>query len=143
MLSGHSGVGKSSLLNVLDPKLKLHTREVSEASQLGRHTTTVARLYGIDGDIRIIDTPGIRSLGLWEVSAEEVAYYFPEIAEAGEACRFRNCTHTHEPKCAVIEGVQSGAVLKGRYESYLRIRASLESETGTTPGRIAAQPRDE
>lgn len=143
VLSGHSGVGKSSLLNVLDPALEIHTREVSEASQRGRHTTTAARLYEIDGDIRIIDTPGIRSLGLWEVSAEEVAYYFPEIAEVGAACRFRNCTHTHEPKCAVLEAVQEGNVLKGRYESYLRIRASLESDTGTTPGRIAPQHRDE
>ncbi len=137
VLSGHSGVGKSSLLSTLDPALKTYTLPVSESSQRGRHATTGARLYELADGIRIIDTPGIRALGLWGVSPEEVAYYFPEIAELSMGCRFRDCMHTHEPQCAVREAVETGEVPQGRYDSYLRIRASLESETGNTPGRSA------
>ena len=90
------------------------------------------------GDARIIDTPGIRALGLWQVSPEEVAYYFPELAELAQGCRFRNCTHIHEPHCAVQAAVGNKDIPLPRYESYLRIRASLESETGMTPGRRLA-----
>jgi ribosome biogenesis GTPase len=139
ILSGHSGVGKSTLLNVMAPELKLNTKTISEASQRGRHTTTSSRLYVLEDDIRIIDTPGIRALGLWGISAEEVAYFFPEIAELGLGCRFRNCTHIHEPHCAVLEALEAGRMHVARYESYSRIRASLESDTGTTPGRLAAK----
>lgn len=135
VLSGHSGVGKSSLLNALDPDLKVYTTDVSEATQRGRHATTAARLYALECDIRIIDTPGIRALGLWDVSPEELAFYFPELAEAVQGCKFRNCTHTHEPVCAVREAVAEGRIQEGRYQSYLRIRASLESGDNLTPGR--------
>jgi ribosome biogenesis GTPase len=138
VLSGHSGVGKSSLLNALDPALKLHTQPISGYSRRGQHTTTLSRLYELREGIRIIDTPGIRALGLWQVSPEEVAWYFPDIAEASAACKFRDCTHTHEPECAVRAAVESGEVQRARYDSYLRIRASLESDTGTTPGRMAS-----
>ncbi len=138
VLSGHSGVGKSTLLNMLDPELTIHTQEVS-TSLRGRHTTTLARLYELHGGIRVIDTPGIRTLGLWRVSAEEVAYYFPEMAAMATECHFRNCTHIHEPQCAVRTAVERGEIARGRYESYTRIRASLESETGTTPGRMRVQ----
>lgn len=136
VLAGHSGVGKTSLLHALDPDISVHTAEVSEATERGRHTTSAAKLYLLESDTWIIDTPGIRALGLWRVSPEEVEYYFPELAEFARACKFRNCTHTHEPACAVREGVEAGEISKGRYESYLRIRASLEAEDGHTPGRL-------
>jgi len=126
VFAGHSGVGKSSLLNVLDPALNLPTEEVSNANEKGRHTTTETRLYSLQGNIRVIDTPGPRNLGICGVSPEEVGYYFPELAELAGGCRFRDCTHTHEPACAVRSGVETGAIPRRRYESYLRIRASLE-----------------
>ena len=130
VFAGHSGVGKSSLLNSLQPELDLATREVSEATQRGKHTTSAARLYELDDGLRIIDTPGIRQLGLWGVSPEEVAYYFPEIAEQAATCKFRDCTHTHEPDCAVRQAVDAGQLPRLRFESYLRIRESLEEAPG-------------
>ncbi|MBI2422865.1 MAG: ribosome small subunit-dependent GTPase A [Candidatus Hydrogenedentes bacterium] len=138
VLSGHSGVGKSTLLNRLDPDLDLDTQEVSQSTQRGRHTTTASRLYQLGGGTRIIDTPGIRALGLWRVDPEEVAFYFPELAAAAANCHFRNCTHTHEPDCGVKAGLDDGTVLPQRYASYLRIRASLESDENITPGRMFA-----
>ncbi len=126
VFAGHSGVGKSSLLNSLQPELDLATREVSESTQRGKHTTSASRLYELDDGLRIIDTPGIRNLGLWGVSPEEVAFYFPELAELAAACKFRDCAHTHEPDCAVRQAVEAGEVPKLRYESYLRIRVSLQ-----------------
>ncbi|MCF6284454.1 MAG: ribosome small subunit-dependent GTPase A, partial [Candidatus Hydrogenedentes bacterium] len=128
ILSGHSGVGKSTLLNVLDKDLEVHTQEVSGVSHRGRHTTTASRLYKLEGNIRIIDTPGIRALGVWGVSPEEVAWFFPDLAELGEACRFRNCSHTHEPDCAVVAALDEGRLTPWRYDSYLRIRGSMEEE---------------
>ncbi len=128
VFAGQSGVGKSTLLNALEPDLDIATREVSRSTEKGRHTTTVSRLYDLPGDIRVIDTPGIRQLGLWEVSPEEVAYYFPEIADEGSRCKFRDCTHTHEPGCAVLAVVEAGGIDKRRYDSYLRIRRSIEDQ---------------
>jgi ribosome biogenesis GTPase / thiamine phosphate phosphatase len=139
VLAGHSGVGKSSLLNHIDADLRILTQEVSPSSQRGRHTTTASRLYLLANDIRIIDTPGIRALGLWGVSPEEVAYYFPELADIAVQCRFRNCTHLHEPHCAVRDAVEAGTIPAPRFDSYTRIRASLEAEDGHTPGRISTQ----
>jgi len=129
VFAGHSGVGKSSLVNCLQPDLGVDTGEISDATNKGRHTTTTAQLFELDGGIRIIDTPGIRALGLWEVSPEEVAYYFPEIAEHSAGCKFRDCTHTHEPKCGVRDAVASGAIAQHRFESFQRIRESLKSGT--------------
>ena len=136
VLSGHSGVGKSTLLNTMDPHLAVYTQGMSSTHR-GKHSTTLSRLYVLDGEITIIDTPGIRALGLWKVTAEELAFYFPELAEAAERCQFRDCTHTHEPRCAVREAVETGQLAKERYASYLRIRASLQSEKNMTPGRLA------
>ncbi len=129
VFAGHSGVGKSSILNALDTGLRVFTREISEATQRGKHATTAARLYELAGNIRVIDTPGIRTLGLWNVTPEEVALYFPDIAEHGVRCRFRNCTHVHEPGCAVLDAIESGSLAQARYASYRRIRENLESET--------------
>ena len=125
VLAGASGVGKSSLLNALEPSLNIETQEVSNFNEKGRHTTTTARLYTFN-NIRIIDTPGIRKLGISGVSPEELAFYFPEIEPYAHACKFRDCTHTCEPGCAVLEAVENGDIPQQRYGSYLRIRESME-----------------
>jgi len=128
ILAGQSGTGKSSLINSMDPTLRLATRQVSDDTQKGRHATTASRIYQLDGGIRIIDTPGIRQLGLWGVTSQELDYYFPEIARFAAECRFRNCVHDREPDCAVRSAVESGQIAAHRYESYHRIRRSLEEE---------------
>lgn len=138
VVCGHSGVGKSSLLNALDPTLDLNTQEVS-TSDRGRHTTTGGRLHDLACGIRIIDTAGIRSLGLWEVSATELSFFFPELAEAAQGCKFNDCTHTHEPGCAVLASLEADTLSRHRFDSYLRIRSSLESHDGMTPGRMTAK----
>ena len=129
VFAGQSGVGKSSLLNVLAPELGIETKEVSEATEKGRHTTTTARLYEIGGDIRIIDTAGVRQLGVWGVTPAELAFYFPEMGRHAAACRFRNCTHVHEPGCAVQAAVEAEEIKRARYQSYLRIRESLKEDS--------------
>ena len=129
VLAGHSGVGKSSIVNALDPNLTIHTQEISDSSKKGRHTTSASRLYELAGGIRIIDTPGVKQLGLWGVSPAELNYYFQEIAEVSQRCKFRDCTHTHEPACAVRDATETGAIARARFASYLRIRASLEEDT--------------
>lgn len=126
VLAGHSGVGKSSLINALDPDFELVTQDVSDATNKGRHTTTTARRYELAGGIVLIDTPGVREVGLWRIEASELDLYFPEIAEASAGCAFRDCTHTHEPNCAVQQALESGKIARARYESYVRIRESLE-----------------
>ena len=129
VLAGHSGVGKSSLLNALDPELEIDTQEVSNYNEKGRHTTSTSRLYHLENDkIHIIDTPGIRQLGLWGVSHEELSYYFPELEVLALECKFRNCTHIHEPHCAVLEAIEEGEIPMRRYNSYLRIMEDLEQK---------------
>ncbi len=127
VVAGQSGVGKSSLINALDPDLEIVTQEVSDFNEKGRHTTSVSRLYHLAGGIDIIDTPGIRQLGLWDLLPEEVALYFPDIAGFALDCKFSDCSHIHEPACAVREALESGALAQVRYDSYRRIRDSLES----------------
>lgn len=118
---GHSGVGKSSLLNALRTDLQLQANEVSAGYGRGTHTTTASTLYDIGEGTRIIDTPGIRSFGLANLSADELQWYFPEFEEHAHRCKFRDCTHSHEPKCRVREAVEGGQVSKHRYETYRRL----------------------
>ena len=123
---GHSGVGKSSLVNALSPATDAATGEVSESRGTGRHTTTRSSLYPLDDDIRLIDTPGIREFGLWNLNAESLAEYFPEFVDFAAACRFHNCSHSHEPSCAVREAAfGDGDVSAARYRTYLRILETL------------------
>ena len=122
---GHSGVGKSSLINALAPEVDALTGEVSEAYGTGRHTTTRSDLYDL-GDFRLIDTPGIREMGLWNLDPAALRGYFPDFGDAGQGCRFRDCSHHHEPDCAVRRAVHQGNVSRRRYDTYLRILASLD-----------------
>lgn len=124
---GHSGVGKSSLMNALVPELDLDTAAVSDRDGTGRHTTTRSNLFDLGGGTRIIDTPGIREFGLWDLEPEEVKSYFPEFLEPSAGCRFKDCSHTHEPECAVKSAVAAGEIPRARYDAYLRILESLQT----------------
>jgi ribosome biogenesis GTPase len=123
VLAGHSGVGKSSLLNALADEPRARTGAVSEVTHKGRQTTTSARLYELRNGARIIDTPGIRELGLGRVTTAELRFAFTDFG--GFKCRFRDCTHRAEPDCGVRASVESGAISKARYSSYLRIAGEL------------------
>ena len=125
-LAGPSGVGKSSLLNAVQPGLGLAVREISEAFQKGRHTTTVRQLFPLDGGGYVADMPGMRSLALWDTEPEELDGYFPELAPLVSLCQFNDCNHKSEPGCAVRAAVEAGTVHPQRYESYLRLRAGEE-----------------
>ncbi len=121
LLSGHSGVGKSTLVNVIDPDLDLVTQQVSEAHNKGMHTTTFAEMYPLHFGGFIIDTPGIKGFGLVDVSEFELADYFPEILRLKGQCKFHNCKHVNEPKCAVKDAVAVDEIHPVRYDSYLAI----------------------
>jgi ribosome biogenesis GTPase len=125
-LAGPSGVGKSSLLNAVQPGLGLAVREISEAFQKGRHTTTVRQLFPLDAGGYVADTPGMRSLQLWDTEPEELDGYFPELAPLVSKCQFSDCNHKTEPGCAVRAAVEAGTVHPQRYDSYLRLRAGEE-----------------
>ncbi len=122
VLSGPSGVGKSSLLNALQPGLGLQARAVSEATFKGRHTTVYSELLPLEGGGYVADTPGIRSLGLWDVEPEELDGYFVDIKPYVEKCDFSDCTHLGEPGCAVRRAVAAGEIAASRYDSYQRLR---------------------
>jgi ribosome biogenesis GTPase len=122
---GHSGVGKSSLLNSLAPGTNVEVGELSTAFDKGRHTTSRSRVYRLDETTRIIDTPGIREFGLWHMTPRELAAYFDEFAPHAAACKFADCTHSHEPRCAVRDAAERGAINAERYATYLRILGSL------------------
>ena len=119
LLSGNSGVGKSTIINTLFPNLNLKTSEISDAYNTGKHTTTFSEMYPIDNDGYIIDTPGIKGFGTFDMQREEISHYFREIFNTSSNCRFGNCTHTHEPGCAVLEAVEDGRIAISRFNSYL------------------------
>ena len=119
LLSGNSGVGKSTLLNALLPEAEARTAEISSAHDSGMHTTTFSQMFFLPEGGALIDTPGIKGFGTFDMQREEVAHYFREIFATGADCRFGNCTHTHEPGCAVREAVDAGRIAATRYISYL------------------------
>ena len=129
LLSGHSGVGKSSFINIVFPELRLRTQDVSGWSGKGLHTTTFAEMFNLSFGGRVIDTPGIRELGLVDISKQELSHYFPEMRARINDCQFNNCMHINEPGCAVKEAVNAGTIHPNRYYSYLNILESIEKKT--------------
>lgn len=125
LFSGISGVGKSSLINRLDPALSLKTGDISQYHKQGKHTTTYYQIHPLSSGGFIIDTPGIKGFGLLEMQKEELSHYFPEMLKVLDKCRFAPCTHTHEPGCRVKEAVENGTITEQRYQSYLSM---LEQE---------------
>lgn len=121
LFSGHSGVGKSSLINALLPGFDLKTGEISDWSDKGQHTTTFAEMHALPQGGYLIDTPGIRELGIFDIRPEELSHYFVEMRDRLNACKFNNCRHVNEPGCAIIEAVEAGEIELSRYESYLSI----------------------
>ncbi|MBA3828941.1 MAG: ribosome small subunit-dependent GTPase A [Taibaiella sp.] len=129
LISGHSGVGKSTLINQLLPDLELRTSEVSEWSGKGMHTTTFAEMFDMPtGNGAIIDTPGVKEFGLIDISKEELAHYFPEIRSVMSGCRFNNCLHINEPDCAVKTAVIAGDIASDRYISYVNILETIDTK---------------
>jgi ribosome biogenesis GTPase len=128
VFTGPSGAGKSSLLNAIQPDLGLAAREVSQATSKGRHTTVVRQLHALDEGGYVADTPGLKALALWDIEPEELDGYMPEIRALVAQCQFSDCTHIHEPGCAVIEAVKDGRIHPERYQSYLRMRFSQEEQ---------------
>jgi ribosome small subunit-dependent GTPase A len=125
VFSGHSGVGKSTLVNAIEPSLKLKTKEISDQHLQGQHTTTFAEMYDLSFDAQIIDTPGIKGFGMVEIDKEELSGFYPEFFKLKEHCKFHNCLHIEEPKCAVKEALENEEIAWSRYKSYLQI---LEGE---------------
>ncbi len=125
LLSGHSGVGKSSLLNLISPGIQLKTGEISGWSGKGQHTTTFAEMFDLKIGGRVIDTPGMREFGLVDIEKQEVSHYFPEMRDRIKHCQFNNCLHVNEPGCGIKEAVRNGEIEEDRYVSYVNILNSL------------------
>ena len=119
VLTGHSGVGKSSLINMVDPNLRLKTKDISNYHNQGVHTTTYAEMFALNFGGYIIDTPGIKGLGLIDLDMNVLAGYFPEMACHGKNCKFKNCTHINEPNCEVLHAIEDNLIAKSRYKNYL------------------------
>lgn len=118
---GHSGCGKSTLVNTLQPTLNLRTSEISEVHLKGKHTTTFAQMHFWSFGGSVIDTPGVREFAMIDIEKEEISHYFPEIFHLSEKCKFHNCLHINEPKCTVIENLETGNLLESRYFTYLKL----------------------
>ena len=125
VFSGHSGVGKSTLVNAIEPALNLKTKEISDQHLQGQHTTTFAEMYDLSFEAQIIDTPGIKGFGMVEIDREELSGFYPEFFKLKEHCKFHNCLHLEEPKCAVKKALENEEIAWSRYKSYLQI---LEGE---------------
>ncbi|MCR9181287.1 MAG: ribosome small subunit-dependent GTPase A [Flavobacteriaceae bacterium] len=125
IFAGHSGVGKSTLINMLEPGLDIKTKEISEQHLQGQHTTTFAEMYDLSFDAKIIDTPGVKGFGVVDIEKEELSDYFPEFFKRKENCKFNNCLHLKEPQCAIKKALEAGEIPWSRYRSYVQI---LEGE---------------
>ena len=121
LVAGNSGVGKSTLIGALEPTLDVRTGEISQSHHKGRHTTTFSTMYPLTGGGSIIDTPGVKGFGLIDIEDAELCRYFPDMMRYAPECRYYNCTHVHEPDCAVVRAVEKGEIAYSRYESYLKI----------------------
>lgn len=121
MFSGHSGVGKSTLVNAIEPTLDIKTKKISEQHLQGQHTTTFAEMFDLSFNARIIDTPGIKGFGIVDMEKEEIGNYFPEFFKLKQGCKFNNCIHIDEPKCAVKDALETGDIAWSRYQSYLQM----------------------
>lgn len=128
MISGHSGVGKSTLVNALDSKFQLKTGEISQAHHQGKHTTTFAEMHKLSSGGYIIDTPGIRAFGVVNLDKEVISHYFPEMRALLNACKYHNCQHINEPKCAVKSGLEDFSISESRYQSYMQLMTEDETE---------------
>ena len=121
LVAGNSGVGKSTLIRTVDPRFDIRVGEISQSHGKGRHTTTFSTMYPLDDGGFVIDTPGIKGFGLIDIDGAEPWHYFPEMKRLAPGCRYYNCTHTHEPGCAVVRAVETGELAATRYESYLKM----------------------
>lgn len=121
LFAGNSGVGKSTIIKAVEPSAAVTIGRISDSHNKGMHTTTYSRIYSVNGGGRIIDTPGIKGFGLIDIGMDELWHYFPEFMRESAGCQYYNCTHTHEPGCAVREAVEQGHIAVSRYESYLKI----------------------
>jgi ribosome biogenesis GTPase / thiamine phosphate phosphatase len=127
VISGNSGVGKSTLINVLDPTIRLKIGDVSDYHKTGKHTTTFSEMFELSCGIRVIDTPGIRGFGTIDINRDELSHFFPEIFRASKKCKYHNCVHLHEPECGVKAGVEQGTISEFRYINYLMM---MEEDEG-------------
>ena len=121
LLAGNSGVGKSSLVNAIAPEIAARVGEISKSHDTGMHTTTYTEMFEFMPDSFIVDTPGVKGFGTYDMEVEEISHYFVEFFELSKDCRYGNCTHTHEPGCAVLEALERGEIAPSRYQSYLSI----------------------
>ena len=128
MFSGHSGVGKSTLVNALEPNLNLKTKQISDIHQQGQHTTTFAEMFDLSFNSKIIDTPGIRGFGIVDMEKSEIKGYFPEFFELEDQCKFNNCLHKDEPNCAIKNALEEDKIAWSRYKSYLQILEGDEEQ---------------
>ncbi len=128
MISGHSGVGKSTLINSLDPTFDIKTNSISTAHQQGQHTTTFAEMHKLDFNAYIIDTPGIRAFGIVDLDKEVISHYFPEMRQLIGKCKYHNCQHLNEPKCAVKDAVENGEIAESRFNTYIQLMTEDENE---------------